>query len=98
MSVDPVRRNSSSQFGFNRYAYADNDPYGKTDTSGAESASITLGNTYRATPTAQDRRQAVVAIVGVAGLVIAPISGPTLAIAALANPATATTAAVVELI
>src|SRR5258708_36242636 len=34
MGVDPVRPNSSDQFGFNRYAYANNNPHRYTDASG----------------------------------------------------------------
>jgi RHS repeat-associated protein len=42
MGVDPVGPSPSDQFGFNRYAYADNDPYGKTDPNG-EFAQVIYG-------------------------------------------------------
>jgi RHS repeat-associated protein len=42
LSTDPVEFNSSSPFTFNRYAYANNNPYRYTDPSGAETEEIVV--------------------------------------------------------
>jgi uncharacterized protein RhaS with RHS repeats len=94
ISVDPVGVDTSTGTNFNRYWYANNNPYSNIDPDGRVCDSLSGGGCGQNTlgqSTVQPSTGAAVAwgVIGAAG--VAAIAGPTIVAAVLANPAGAIT-------
>jgi RHS repeat-associated protein len=75
-STDPVTAYSQPIVNFNRYRYANNNPYKFTDLDGRESACFSTGSGCGLRPeTAQDRRDVVVSMAGFGSLLLGAITG-----------------------
>lgn len=97
LSVDPVTAYSNPVGAFNRYWYANNNPYKFTDPDGRESGAafrvvnnLTNGGPVKAPPRNPDDKLGPAIGVALTGVLAAPAAGFAGA-AALANPATANT-------
>ena len=80
LSVDPVDVDPNTGANFNRYAYANDNPYRYTDLDGRESAcfSNNFGCGLRQ-ETSQDQKDQLIAIAGVAAFMTGGLIGPELA-------------------
>ncbi len=90
-SNDPIRANAKTGANFNRYAYANNNPYRFTDPDGRQSRD--LENEYKHSgakppPKSPDDKLGPAIGVALAGVLAAPVAGY-LGSAAMANPGTA---------
>ena len=90
LSVDPVTAYSNPVGAFNRYWYANNNPYKFTDPDGRESACFSTGYGCGLRPTtAEDKAKIGVAMTGLTAMVTAPfaaLGAVRVGMAALANP------------
>jgi RHS repeat-associated protein len=87
LSVDPVTADGNTGGNFNRYWYANNNPYKFTDPDGRESACFSTGLGCGLRPyTAEDRQKVGVAMSGLAAMATLPFVAWEGAMAALANP------------
>ncbi len=78
LSVDPVTANSGTGANFNRYWYANNNPYKFTDPDGRESACFVNGVGCGLRPyTDEDREKMKVAMAGLTGMTLLAVPDPT---------------------
>lgn len=93
LSTDPVAANSTTGANFNRYWYANNNPYKFTDPDGRESACFSTGLGCGLRPyTAEDKKNMAIAMGGLAAMVALPFVAWEAGMAVLANPGAVVTA------
>jgi RHS repeat-associated protein len=90
LSVDPVTANAKTGANFNRYWYANNNPYKFIDPDGREAACVTLRvNCFNSGGTFEEKAKA---LAGLAVLTVGSLFGPSGVAAIFEKPATAVSA------